>query len=162
MKGSYTDNVSLMEVTYTFQFGLYKRETRGIELLDMPSPVGDGWKKAKQLTANGFRMLKFINRVGSFFVLRFSAATGGNEWNYEVRDEGSCSWLHDIGPFLTANKANMPTVAQVVQWQRPLQEVGEGLSMSSFRDPYGLKKQQYWPNGSHPYDYISRGVARKV
>jgi hypothetical protein len=153
-----TSNADPMEVTYTFQFGLYKKEIRGIELMDMPPPTGVGWKKTRQLTANGFRLLKFINRVESFFVLRFSAATGGNEWNYEVRDQGSCSWLHDMGPCLTANKANMPTVSQVIQWERLLKDSGRGLDVSSFRDPYGLKKQQYWPGGNHPYDHIKRGV----
>lgn len=162
MSGFDRGNVDLpgghsMEVTYTFQFGLYKRETRGIELMDMPSLVGDGWKKVKQLTANGFRTLKFIKRVGSVFVLRFSAATGG-EWNYEVRDQGSCSWLHDMGPILTANRANMPTVSQVVQWRRLPQAIGEGLSTSSFRNPYGsIKPSSYWPAGNHPYGPIKRG-----
>jgi hypothetical protein len=151
-----SSNIDCIEVTHTFQFGVYDRDSRGIKLIDMPLPAGEGWKETKKLVAKGFRTLRSIRRAGQLFIVRFSAATGGNEWQFEVRDEGSCCWLHDMGLVLSANKANMPTVSKVVQWNRPMR-IGEGIE-SSFRDPYGLKKQLYWPGGNHPYGPIKRGI----
>lgn len=147
----------LTEVTYTFQFGIYHREAINIELVDMPCPSGKGWQAEKQLVANGFRMLKVIRRSGPFFKVSFSAATGGNEWSYEVIDEGSCSWLHDMGPILSKNKANMPTVMKVIQWKRSIENIGGGALVSSV-NLYGLTGNQYWPRGNHPSGPIKRRI----
>jgi len=134
------ENIGQKEVTYTF-----------------PVPTG-GWEKVKILTAKGFRLLKSIHRHGMKYSVIFSAATRYNEWFYEILDEGSCSWLHDMGPRLCANAYRMPTVSQVVQWERPLAEDVSSNLVSSFGDPYGLSKQsRYWPAGNHPSGPIKRG-----
>lgn len=149
-----------VECTYTFIFGVYRRGEKELEMIEMPAPVEPGWKKRRVMNANGIRLLSGVVRdFATSFAVRFAAASGGNELGYRIIEKGSCAWMHDMRHILCSDRANMPTVAVVMEWERELGAQHEGdTGLSSLKDIYGLRKQLYWPSGGRPYEHIKVGA----